>query len=64
MKALIVTETSDGRLAQTVAENTGRSGIAILTLDSMQSVSGQQAKNKDYLSTMEANRQVLEQALD
>ena len=64
LKALIVTETSDGRLAQTVAENTGRSGIAILTLDSMQSVSGQQAKNKDYLSTMEANRQVLEQALD
>ena len=64
LKALIVTETSDGRLAQTVAENTGRIGIAILTLDSMQSVSGQQAKNKDYLSTMEANRQVLEQALD
>lgn len=64
LKALIVTETSDRRLAQTVAENTGRSGIAILTLDSMQSVSGQQAKNKDYLSTMEANRQVLEQALD
>lgn len=64
LKALIVTETSDGRLAQTVAENTGRSDIAILTLDSMQSVSGQQAKNKDYLSTMEANRQVLEQALD
>ena len=64
LKALIVTETSDGRLAQTVAENTGRSGITILTLDSMQSVSGEQAKNKDYLSTMEANRQVLEQALD
>ena len=64
LKALIVTETSDGRLAQTVAENTGRNDIAILTLDSMQSVSGQQAKNKDYLSTMEANRQVLEQALD
>ena len=64
LKALIVTETSDGRLAQTVAENTGRSDITILTLDSMQSVSGQQAKNKDYLSTMEANRQVLEQALD
>lgn len=64
LKALIVTETSDGRLAQTVAENTGRSDIAILTLDSMQSVSGEQAKNKDYLSTMEANRQVLEQALD
>lgn len=64
LKALIVTETSDGRLAQTVAENTGRTDIAILTLDSMQSVSGQQAKNKDYLSTMEANRQVLEQALD
>lgn len=63
LKALIVTETSDGRLAQTVAENTGRSDIAILTLDSMQSVSGQQAENKDYLSTMEANRQVLEQAL-
>lgn len=61
--ALIITETSDGRLAKTVAENAGREDLSILTLNSMQSISGEQAKNTDYLSIMEANRQVLEQAL-
>lgn len=63
LNALIITETSDGRLAKTVAENAGRGDMPILTLNSMQSVSGEQAKKTDYLSIMEANRQVLEQAL-
>lgn len=63
LNALIVTETSDGRLARTVAENAGREDLAVLTLDSMQSVSGKQAEALTYLSVMEANRQVLEQAL-
>lgn len=63
LNALIVTETSDGRLARTVAQNAGREDLPVLTLDSMQSVSGQQAQALTYLSVMEANRRVLEQAL-
>lgn len=63
LNALIVTETSDGRLAQTVAANAGRNDMDTLTLDSMQSVSLQQAAKLDYLSVMEQNRQVLAQAL-
>ena len=63
LNALIVTETSDSRLAQTVAQNAGREDIQVLTLNSMQSVSGEQAAELNYLSVMEQNRQVLEQAL-
>lgn len=63
LNALIVTETSDGKLAKTVAESAGREGIGILTMNAMQSVSAQQAQELDYLSIMEQNRQVLERAL-
>lgn len=61
--ALLVTETGDQQLAKTVAENAGREDMAVLTLDSMQSISAQQAAKVDYLSVMEQNRLVLEQAL-
>ena len=61
--ALLVTETGDQQLAKTVAENAGRGDMAILTLNSMQSTSAQQAASLDYLSVMEQNRLVLEQAL-
>ena len=60
--ALLVTEGSDGRLARTVAENSGGTAT-VLTLNSMQSVSGAAAKDSSFLSIMEQNRQVLEQAL-
>lgn len=63
LNALLVTETGDQQLAKTVAENAGRGDMAILTLNSMQSVSAQQAASLDYLSVMEQNRLVLEQAL-
>ena len=63
LDALLVTETGDQQLAKTVAENAGRGDMAILTLNSMQSVSAQQAASLDYLSVMEQNRLVLEQAL-
>ena len=61
--ALLVTETGDQQLAKTVAENAGRADMVVLTLDSMQSISAQQAAKVDYLSVMEQNRLVLEQAL-
>lgn len=64
LNALIITETGDDRLARTVAENAGRSGMSVLTLNAMQSVSLEQAASTDYLTIMEQNRQVLAAALD
>lgn len=63
LNALLVTEGSDGRLAQTVAQNAGNAAMPVLTLDSMQSVSAEQAKQLDYLSVMTENLAVLQQAL-
>lgn len=62
VNALLITESSDGRLANTVAENSG-GHAAVLTLNSMQSISADTAKDSSYLSVMEQNCQVLEQAL-
>ncbi len=63
LNALLVTESSDGRLAHTVADNSDRRNVAVLTLNSMQAVSAEEAKSSSYLSIMEQNRLVLEQAL-
>lgn len=63
LNAVLVTENSDGRLARTIVQNAGREKVAVLTLDSMQSVSLEQAANREYLAIMEQNRQVLETAL-
>lgn len=63
LNALLVTEGSDGRLAQTVAQNAGNAAMPVLTLNSMQSVSAEQAKQLDYLSVMTENLAVLQQAL-
>lgn len=55
---------SDGKVAETIVKNTDAKNQAILTLDSMQSVT---AKNIEdgaaYLSVMEKNLDVLKQAL-
>ena len=64
LPAILVTETTDGRIARSVAENAGQESIDILTLDAMQSVSLKDAASRDYLSTMEQNLQVLETALN
>ncbi len=63
LNALLVTEGSDGRLAQTVAQNAGNAAMPVLTLNSMQSVSAEQAKQLDYLSVMTENLAVLQLAL-
>lgn len=64
LRTVLVTETGDGRIARSVAENAGQQNIDILTLDAMQSVSLKDAAARDYLSTMEQNLQVLETALN
>lgn len=63
LSALLVTESSDGRLAKTVAEAAGNENMPVLTLNSMQSVSAEQAKSLSYLSIMTENLSVLQQAL-
>ena len=57
---LCVIETSDGKLARTVNENTQNRDLGILTLHSMQGVVG----DGDYLSLMEQNLNVLKEALN
>lgn len=63
LNALLVTESSDGRIAKTVAQNAGSADMPVLTLNSMQSVSGESAKSLDYLTVMSEDLQVLKQAL-
>lgn len=63
LNALLVTESSDGRMAKTVAQNAGSADMPVLTLNSMQSVSGESAKSLDYLTVMSENLRVLKQAL-
>lgn len=60
--AVLVTETSDGRLARTVVESSNAKAAEILTLHSLQSVPD--AASESYLSVMEENLAVLAKALD
>lgn len=64
LKAIMQIETSDGSIAKTVRDNTKSKDQTILTLDSLQSVTSERAKNGEtYLSIMTANLEVLKQAL-
>ena len=59
LKYVCVIETSDGKLARTVIENTAGRDLGVLMLQSMQgAVSGE-----SYLSLMEQNLQILKEAL-
>ncbi|MEE3493095.1 metal ABC transporter substrate-binding protein [Ruminococcus sp.] len=64
LKAIMQIETSDGSIAKTVRDNTKSKDQTILTLDSLQSVTSERAKNGEtYLSIMTANLEVLKEAL-
>ena len=64
LPAVIVTESSDQKLARTVIEQGKTKTADILVLDSMQSVTADDAKNgTTYLGMMEQNLGVLKQAL-
>ena len=60
VKNLCVIETSDGKLARTVIENTASRALGVLTLHSLQGKVG----DGDYLSLMEQNLKVLKEALN
>lgn len=64
LPAVIVTESSDQKLAKTVIQQGKTKTADILVLDSMQSVTADDAKNgTTYLGMMEQNLNVLKQAL-
>ena len=56
---------SDGKIAQTIIDNTASRSAGILTLNSMQSVTDEQLQaGENYLSIMEENLEVLKKALN
>jgi len=64
LSAVLVSETSDKTLAKTIVENSKTKDQEILVLDSIQSVTADQAeKGISYLSIMEKNLAVLRSAL-
>ena len=65
LPAVLTTENSDGKIAETIIRTSGRTDAAILSMDSMQSVtaSGELAPKTEYVSVMEENLSVLRQAL-
>ena len=64
LKAICQIESSDGKIAKTIRNNTKSKNQEILTLDSLQSTTGEQAKSgKTYLSAMQSNLEILKNAL-
>lgn len=64
LKAILQIESSDGKIAKTIKDNTKSKNQEILTLDSLQSTTGEQAKSgKTYLSAMQSNLEILKNAL-
>lgn len=65
LPAVITIDGSDKRIAETIVQNTKSKDQKILTLDSMQSTDTEDIKNGiTYLSVMENNLKVLEEALN
>ncbi|MER2149046.1 MAG: metal ABC transporter substrate-binding protein, partial [Ruminococcus sp.] len=64
LKAICKIESSDGKIAQTIKDNTKEKNQEIVTFDSMQSTTGNQAKGgTTYLSVMKNNLESLKNAL-
>lgn len=55
---------SDQAIAKSVKTSAGNDSVKILTLNSLQSVSGEKLENTTYLSIMEENLQVIKEALN
>ena len=63
LRNIMIIESSDGRIAETIKENTKTKDQQILRLDSMQSITSAQVENISYLQIMETNLEVLKEAL-
>ncbi|MCR4962286.1 MAG: metal ABC transporter substrate-binding protein [Firmicutes bacterium] len=65
LPAVLTLENSASAIAETIVKNSGAENVAILTLNSMQSVTDQEIDaGAAYLSIMEENLQTLRQALN
>ena len=64
LPAVLTIEGPDHRIAETIVQNTKDKNSKILTMDSMQATTGEDAENgTSYLSIMESNLSVLKEAL-
>ena len=64
LPAVLHIETSDGKIARTIVQNTQAKSARVLMLDSMQSVTARQiAAGATYLGIMRKNLAVLQEAL-
>ena len=64
LTTVLTIEGDDHRIAGTIVENTRAKDAKVLSLDSMQATTGEDVKNgATYLGAMEANLEVLKQAL-
>ena len=64
LNTVLKIESGDGKIARTIVQNTKNKSAKVLSLDSIQSTTSKQAaKGTTYLSIMEGNLKVLEEAL-
>ncbi len=64
LKTVLKIESGDGKIARTIVDNTKNKNAKVLTMDSIQSTTQKQANaGTTYLSIMEGNLKVLEEAL-
>ncbi len=64
LKHVMKIESSNGKLANSIIENSGAKDVDVLTLNSIQSISREDMKNGvSYISLMEGNLEVLKKAL-
>lgn len=65
LPCVLVIESSDQKIANTIIQNTKEKNQQILVMDSLQSITSDDAKNgKTYLSVMKSNLEILKQALN
>ena len=62
LKYIFTIENSDGKLANTIIENTRDKDQQVLMLNSLQSVTGHE--NEDYIALMRDNLEALKKALN
>ena len=65
LNTVLTIESSDGKLARTIIENTAAASAQILQMDSMQSATARDVTNgASYLGAMENNLKVLKETLN
>lgn len=64
LKTVYVTETSDGKIAQTVIDNTKNKDAKIVTVNALQSITGDKKDKVTYLNLMEENLKAFQDSLN